>query len=266
MLIDTHCHLNMMVKKEFDTPLQEMHLTDVEHIIQEAALAGVHRMITIGTSLVESKNCIMITDRFDSVFASIGIHPGDTKENWKKDFEELKKYINHSKVVAIGECGLDYHYPDHNAQQQKDAFRAQIELALEHNKALIVHTRDAYDDTIEILNEYKQSLKRVVMHCFSQNKPAALDVTDRGFLLGIAAPITYPKNNELREIVKTTNLSKIILETDAPFLPPQGARGQQNHPRHIATIAHYLAQFLNVPYEEIAEKTTENAKRLFKIL
>jgi len=103
------------------------------------------------------------------------------------------------------------------------------------------------------------------MHCFSENHAAALDYTDRGYLLGIAATITYPKNNELRLIVKDMSLSKIILETDAPFLPPQVARGQQNHPRHIATIAHYLAQFLNVPYEEIAEVTTENAKQLFKI-
>ncbi len=265
MLIDTHCHLNMMVKKEFDTPLQQMHLAEVENIVQEAAAAGVKRLITVGTSIAESKNCVMIAEKFESVFASIGIHPGDTKETWQHDLAELKKYHNHPKVVAIGECGLDYHYPEYNKQLQQDAFRAQIELALHHDKALIVHTRDAYDDTLEILNEYRQSLKRVVMHCFSQNKPEALDLTDRGFLLGIAATVTYPKNNELRSIVKDMSLSKIILETDAPFLPPQGARGQQNHPRHIATVAHYLAQFLNVQYEEIAEITTANAKQLFKI-
>lgn len=265
MLIDTHCHLNMMVKKEFDAPLQNKHLSDVEHIIQEAALAGVKRIITIGTSLIESKNCIMIAEHFDSVFASIGIHPDDTKANWHDELNELKQYLHHSKVVGVGECGLDYHTPNYNAQQQKDAFRAQIELALEHNKALIVHSRDAYDETLEILNEYKKSLKRVIMHCFSENHAAALDYTDRGFMLGIAATITYPKNNELRALVKSVGLSKIVLETDAPFLPPQTFRGQQNHPRHIATIAHYLAQFLNVPYEEIAAITTENAKRLFEI-
>jgi len=126
MLIDTHCHLNMMVKKEFDTPLQQSHFADIDHIVKEAAAAGVQRMITIGTSIAESKNCIMIAEKFESVFASIGIHPGDTKEIWRNDLDELKKYLNHPKVVAIGECGLDYHHHDYNSQLQKDAFRAQI--------------------------------------------------------------------------------------------------------------------------------------------
>jgi TatD DNase family protein len=265
MLIDTHCHINMMVKKEFDTPLSSQDLINADNIVQEAIAAGVTRMVTIGTSIIESKNCMQLADRFESVYASIGIHPGDTKSDWQQELAELTKYISHPKVVAIGECGLDYHWPDYNAQLQKDAFRAQIELALEYNKALIVHTRDAYEDTMTILQEYKDSLTRVVMHCYSENLAAARDVTSMGFLIGISGTITYPKNTELRSVVSTLGLTHIVLETDAPFLPPQIARGKQNHPRHVATVAHYLAQHLEIPYGDIALATTENALNLFRI-
>lgn len=233
--------------------------------MQEAIIADVTRMISVGTNVIESKNCIRIAEKFDAVYATVAIHPHDCKNEWQQEFNELKKLITHPKVVAIGETGLDFHYSDYNATRQKDAFKQHIELALEHDLALVVHTRDAIDETMKILEEFQYALKHVVMHCFSEDLNIAQEAVNMGFLLGIAGHITYPKNDRLRNIVTTLGLEKIILETDAPFLPPQNIRGQQNSPKQIATIAHYIAQLLNVSFETVAEITTKNALGLFQL-
>jgi TatD DNase family protein len=265
MLIDTHCHLNMIIKEQFNTPLSPQELMNAGQCIQEAEQADVLRIITIGTSIPESYNCIKLAQQFSSVYAAVGIHPTDATEAWHDELTEIKKMVHNEKVVAIGECGLDFHQPNYHVQLQKDVFKAQIELALENNLALIIHTRDAYDETMRIIEEYKNSLTRVVMHCFSEGCTAAQEVIAMGFLLGIGGPITYPKNNTLREVVSIVGLDHIMLETDAPFLPPQIIRGKKNEPKYIAAIAHYLAQHLQLSYQEVADKTTANAQRLFGI-
>jgi TatD DNase family protein len=155
------------------------------------------------------------------------------------------------------------HYPDYDLNRQRDAFKAQIELALQHKLALVVHSRDAYDETLRILEEYKNEITRATMHCFSYDKDFARTVTEWGFVLGIGGTITYPKNEELRTVVKNTELKNIVLETDAPFLPPQAIRGKQNHPKEIATIAQYIAQLRGETVETIATETTKNALHLF---
>ena len=267
MLIDTHCHINMMVKKEFDVPLSTSFLPDAQKIIDDAAANQVDIIINVGTSLQESENCIAIARHFPKVYATVGLHPNDCTSNWRSDFEKLATYAQAArdyKIVGIGECGIDFHYPDYDKQRQYDAFKAQIELALEHNLALVVHSRDAADETLHILDEYKNQLS-ATMHCFSYDRSIAKDVVAMGFFLGIDAPITYPKNNELRAVVHEIGLNHIVLETDAPFLPPQPLRGSQNHPKHIATIAGYIAQMLNVPLELVAKKTTHNASLLFNL-
>jgi TatD DNase family protein len=157
------------------------------------------------------------------------------------------------------------HYPDYNLNRQRDAFKAQIELALEHNLALVVHSRDAYDETLKILEEYKNNSMRATMHCFSYDQAFANIVTSWGFVLGIGGPITYPKNNELRNVVLNADLKNIVLETDAPFLPPQVIRGKQNHPKEIATIAQYIAELRGETFDVIAQQTTDNALKLFNL-
>lgn len=267
MLIDTHCHINMMVKNSFDTPLEKSDLPKAHIIIDQAHAAGVSIIINVGTRSIENGNCVLLAQTFNSIFATVGIHPNDS-DTWQEDFELLKSWVQKkeiNKIVGIGECGIDMHYPDYNLNRQRDAFKAQIELALENNLALIVHSRDAYDETLRILEEYKSNLSHAVMHCFSYDQAFAKTVTDWGFMLGIGGTITYPKNNELRNIVTTTDLKNIVLETDAPFLPPQAMRGKQNHPQYIKDIAEYIAQLRGESFEVIAQQTTHNALHLFNL-
>jgi TatD DNase family protein len=267
MLIDTHCHINMMVKNSFDTPLQKSDISKAETIINEANEARVSLIINVGTRKIENQNCILLAQTFNSVFATVGIHPNDS-DTWQEDLALLKSWVTHkekNKIVGIGECGIDMHYPDYNLNRQRDAFKAQIELALENDLALIVHSRDAYDETLKILEEYKHNITRATMHCFAYDQTFANIVTDWGFVLGIGGTVTYPKNNELRNVVLNTDLKNIVLETDAPFLPPQNIRGKQNHPKEIATIAQYIAELRGETFETIAEQTTQNALRLFDL-
>lgn len=266
MLIDTHCHINMMVKKNFDTIMNEQELQHAMHIAKTAYDKGITTIINVGTSLIESKNCIAIAQASPSVFATIGIHPNDLTAQWQNDLKEIEHLLRNkekNKIVGIGECGLDFHYPDYNISWQKDAFKMQIELALENNIALVVHTRDARDETLRSIEEYKGQITKGIIHCFSEDLDFAQTVIDWGFALGIGGTITYPKNNELRRVVTTVPLESIVLETDAPFLPIQSMRGQQNHPQYIADIAQYIAELRHEQFEVIAHKTTARAQQIF---
>lgn len=268
MLIDTHCHINMMIKSTFDSVLTSSEIQSAAHIIQKAEQAGVARIINVGTSLIESKNCLALAEHFTPVYATVGIHPNDCTSSWKEDFKEISKMFSHpssKKIVGIGEIGIDKHYPDFNLARQQDAFRAQIELALTHNRAMVIHSRDAAQETLQILEEYQSDLSRVIFHCFSYGQDIAIEVQKRGFFFGIGGTITYPKNQSLRESVIKLPLTSIVLETDAPFLPPQSLRGTQNSPQNIKEIALFIAQLKSIPFETLADITTQNALTIFNI-
>ncbi len=268
MLVDTHCHLNMMIKKEFDRLLTPNELKQAKTIINQADEVGVKTIINVGTSVEESQNCILLAKMYNSVWATVGLHPNDCTSAWKKDFAIIKDWVlkkKEHKIVGIGECGFDFHYPEYHVERQKDAFRAQIELSLEHDLALVVHTRDAKDETLKMLQEYKNDIKRCVIHCFSEDQEFADLVTSWGFYIGLGGVITYPKNQYLRDVATHTPLENIVLETDAPYLPPQIIRGKQNSPQYIAVIAHFLADIRCQLFEIIAEQTTLNAKKLFQL-
>jgi TatD DNase family protein len=285
--VDTHAHINCLIKEPFDRILTQEEVEKSELFITEAIQNSVKLLINVGTSLVESQNCVAIAERFSSCYATVGIHPNDCTEFWLDDFKKIEELVkkkestsavapsglwrdSHAevltkagKIVGIGECGIDRHYPDYNLNRQYDAFRAQIELALRHDLGLVIHSRDAYDETLKILEEYKTDLTRAVMHCFSYDAAFAHYCFNRGIYLGIGGTITYPKNNLLREIVTTMPLDNLVLETDAPFLPPQSLRGQKNHPKNILLIAQYIAELRKLPLEELAHRTTQNALKLF---
>lgn len=272
-LIDTHCHINCMIKENFDRLITLNEFPHAARIIDEAAQAHVKKIINVGTSLIESINCVEIAKSFDSCYAAVGIHPNDCTEKWFKDLKEIEslwfdqripKHKNF-KIVAIGECGIDRHYKDYNLQRQKDAFKAHIELALEHSLPLIVHTRDAGDETLRSLEEFKKNNIKGVIHCFSEDQQFADTAFEFGFVLGIGGTLTYPKNVTLREIFKKIPLEKIILETDAPFLPIQAMRGKQNHPRYIYEIAHFLADLRGESFEKIAQACFTNTMQLFRL-
>jgi TatD DNase family protein len=261
-----------MVKENFDRPLTSEELDKAVSIAQEAYQANVTTIINVGTSLVESINSVQIAKKILQCYAAVGIHPNDCTSSWHEDLKTIKnKWFKNQdfkeiyKIVAIGECGLDKHYPNYNIHRQRDAFKAQIELALEYDLALIVHTRDAGDEVLSIIDEYVKNNLRGIIHCFSEDMNFAKTAIEFGFLLGIGGTITYPKNISLREIVKNISLKDFVLETDAPFLPPQAIRGKQNSPKEIVTIAHYIAELQGEDFATIAQHTTDNAKKVFRL-
>lgn len=269
MLTDTHCHLNMLIKKEFDVPMPSNFKELTQPILDTAKQADVTRIINVGTSVPESQNCIDLATTFDNCWATIGTHPNDLKKNWKEDIATYKKWLTSKetyKIVGIGEIGLDYHYPNYNKQMQYDGLRAQIELALEHDLAIVIHTRDAGPEVLQVLEEYKNNGIRGIIHCFSENQDFANFAIELGFVLGIGGPLTYPQNNTLREIFKTVPLEKIALETDAPFLPPQSIRGKRNSPAQIATIAKYLAELRGITLDQVSQATQATVNYIFRLM
>lgn len=268
MFVDTHCHLNMLVKKEFDTLLTLDQIKQVEAILQEAYAAGVEKIINVGTSLSESINSVAIAKKYSNVFATVGIHPCDATASWYDDFKALVELVNHkeeNKIVGVGEVGLDFYHKPFFRQRQEDVFKAHIELAIEHQLPLSIHVRDAGDELLEVIEPYVKTIPGAVIHCFSQSQQFANTVIGWGFYVGIDAPITYPKNEQLRDIVRTIPLSHIIFETDAPFLPPQEYRGKQNRPAYIPMFAQTVADLKKVSLAVVQEVTTANVKKLFRI-
>lgn len=268
MLVDTHCHLNMLVKEQFDVPLKGPEFAGIPEILTLAEQKNVNKIINVGTSLVESLNCIEIAKKFAPVWATVGIHPNDLTDTWQSELKELVKYLKekaHYKIIGIGECGMDFHYEGYNLHRQQDGFRAQIELALRYNLPLSVHTRSAPQETLKILEEYIKDGITGIIHCFSEDRSFAQIATSWGFALGIGGTITYPKNELLREVVKTASLEQIVLETDAPFLPIQKMRGKKNYPEYIFDIAQYVAELKNCSFEQVAAQTTANVAKIFQI-
>lgn len=274
MLVDTHCQLNLMLKKEFNRALTAEELSSAQTILHEAAHHDVQKIVTIGSNFIESENCLRLANAYPSVYCTVGIHPNDCTSQWKQEFEKIKNELfaldGAHKIVGIGEIGLDYYWPGFDKQQQKDVLNAQIEFALKKDLPFVLHARSAHDDLLEELMRYKDDFADLnrptgVMHCFSYDHDYAEAFTSLGLMLGIGGIITYPKNNTLRETIKKIDIQHIVLETDAPFLPPQAIRGKQNHPAQIATIAQFLAEVRGTTLENIAEQTTANAQRLFKL-
>lgn len=262
-----------MVNKEPDELLTEEHFISIGSYINAAADAGVSTIINVGTSLQESYNSLALAQRFPSVYATIGLHPCDANDGWREALDQFKKImreytsddLRNEKLVGIGETGLDFYHKPYNRVYQEDAFKAQIELALAYNKALVIHVREAGDEVLKIIEPYHKDGLRAVIHCFSQKQDFADIVTGWGLCVGIDGPITYPKNQWLRDIVATLNEDALVLETDAPFLPPQVYRGKQNSPAYLPLFASTVAECMGKTLEETAVLSSRNACRLFGI-
>jgi TatD DNase family protein len=272
-MVDTHCHLNIMVRNFAQNatiiPFNSEDLDTCSIILNDATQNSVTSIINVGTNLTESLLCIELAKHFPNCFATIGVHPNDATDNWSPDiveFEKLLKTKEGLKIVGIGECGIDKHYPDFNLKLQQDVFHAQIQLALKHNLALVIHSRDADQDTYEALKQYRGEKNfRGTIHCFSSDEIYAQKYLDLGFVLGFGGTLTYPKNETLRTVAKMIPLEKIILETDAPFLPPQSLRGKKNAPANIKIIAEFLAELRGESFEQVTEITDQTSRKLFRI-
>ena len=256
MLIDTHTHLD---DARYDG--------DRDAMIDRARQAGVERFVTIGCDLASSRAAVALADQHQFVYASIGVHPHEVKHISEGWYDEFRRLARNNKVVAYGEIGLDYHYNHSSPKDQRERFREQIQLARELHLPIIIHTREAQDDTITILKEEKAAEVGGVFHCFSGDAWLAQDALEMGFYLSFSGILTFQNATMLRDIAKHTPLDRLLVETDCPYLTPVPHRGKRNEPAYVAHVAKQLAAIHpELSPEEIEQHTTENAKRLFKIV
>ena len=258
MLIDTHTHLD-------DARYNE----DREAMIARAREAGVEAFVTIGCDLATSQAAAALATQHPFVYASIGVHPHEVKHILDGWYDELRRLARNKKVVAYGEIGLDYHYNHSSPQEQRERFREQIQLARALRLPVIIHTREAQEDTIAILKEERASEVGGVFHCFSGDAWLAKEALDLGFYLSFSGILTFQSAATLRDIAKTAPLDRLLIETDCPYLTPIPHRGKRNEPAYVALVAQKLAELHaetpGMSIETIGHITTENAKRLFKI-
>lgn len=234
----------------------------LKEVIDDAREKGVNRIITIGVDLESCKKSIDIAERFDNVYTAIGFHPHDSKKMKEEEISLLEDMIAHPKNVAIGEIGLDFYYNHSNPEIQKEAFRKQLDLANKYDLPIIIHDRDAHQDTIKILLE-KARGKKVVLHCFSGDIQMAKWCVEEGFYFGIGGVITFKNAHTLAKVVQEIPLESILLETDSPYLTPHPFRGKPNEPQYIPLIAEKIAQLKGKTVRDIAQITTENAFQVF---
>jgi TatD DNase family protein len=258
MLIDTHSHLD---DARYDG--------DRESVIARAREAGVEILVTIGCDLASSRKAVALADRYPFVYASVGVHPHEVKQIADEWYDELRRLAQRPKVVAYGEIGLDYHYNHSPPKLQRERFREQICLARDLHLPIVVHTREAQEDTIAILREEHAGDIGGVFHCFSGDAWLAKDALDLGFYLSFSGVLTFQNATMLRDILRTVPMDRLLIETDCPYLAPVPHRGQRNEPAFVKLVAEKIAQIKGadrpMPLEEIGRVTSDNARRLFKI-
>ena len=257
-MIDTHTHLD---DARFDG--------DRDTVLARAREVGVETLITIGCDLPTSRAAVDMADRYPFIYATVGVHPHEVKQIGDSWYDDLRRLAQHPKVVAYGEIGLDYHYNYSPPKLQRDRFREQICVARELGLPIVVHTREAQEDTIKILKEEKGSEVGGVFHCFSGDAGLAKDALDLGFFLSFSGVITFQNATRLRDIARTVPMDRILVETDCPYLTPVPHRGKRNEPAYVKFVAEKIAELRNstepISVEEIGGITSQNARRLFKI-
>ena len=235
MFIDTHAHLYY---PNFNG--------EIEQVIERANMAGVKYILIPGTDLVTSKKAIDLAEKFEGVYAAVGVHPHDTTEWKNSDLDILEEFAKNPKVVAIGEIGLDYYYDFSPKEIQLAAFKAQIELALKLDLPIIVHNRESNDDIMNVIREYSNTNLRAQFHCFAGSIKDAKELTDMGHYISFTGNITFKKTESIREILKGVGIDKMLLETDSPFMTPVPYRGQRNEPSYVLHNAEKIAEIHNL--------------------
>lgn len=254
MLVDTHCHLDFA---DFDAERDEL--------VARAHASGVGQMVTISTRVQKLEKLLALTERYPSVFCSVGTHPNNADEELEVTADELVQLAEaNAKVVAIGEAGLDYFYDTQKPEDQKTGLRRHIEAARRTQLPLVIHSRSADDDMAAILTEETgKGAFPFILHCFSSGQGLADTGVALGGYVSFSGILTFPKSTELREIAATVPMDRLLVETDAPYLAPKRWRGKRNEPSYVVNTAEVLAEVKGVSYDEIAAITTENAFRCF---
>jgi len=250
--IDTHAHLDFSHFKD-----------DLNVVIQNAKDVGIEKIINIGCNLKRSQRSIELAEKYKNLWATVGVHPSDVKDCDDKILEKIYENAKHKKVVAIGEIGLDYFHGVDDKAKQKNTLIVQIKIARELHKPIVIHTREAGRDVLDILNQEKA--EQIVIHCFSETQEFAEEALKRGYMLSFTGILTYPKADKVREVVAKTPLERIMIETDCPFLGPQVYRGKRNEPAYVVEVAKKIAEIKEIDLDEVAKITTQNAEIFFGI-
>ena len=251
MYFDTHCHLN-------SEDLYEDH----DMFIQNALDNDVTNMVVVGYDLESSKTAIELAKQYEFIYAAVGIGPNDCKNTTKEQINIIDKYLEDPCVVALGEIGLDYYWDTVSKEKQLEVFFFFFYLAKKHDKPVIIHCRDAYEDTYEVL---KRNGHRGIMHCYSGSVEMAKRFVKLGFYISLAGPVTFKNARVPKDVAANINIENLLIETDCPYLTPHPFRGKLNEPANVVYIAQEIAKLKNMEIENVASKTTFNAKTIFGI-
>ncbi len=253
-LVDSHCHLDRLDLSPFDGSLAKA--------LEASVQMDVKKMLCISVDMESIPLILSLADQYPMVYASVGVHPSED-EGDEVDPVRLLEYARHSKVIAIGETGLDYHYHTTDQALQRERFIQHIQVAQQCDKPLIIHTRQAQDDTLAILRE--QAVNRAVFHCFTESIDMARQGLDLGLYISFSGILTFKNAEPLREVARFVPLDRILVETDAPYLTPMPYRGKPNYPGYTRLVAECLAELKGLPYPDIRDQTTRNFHQLFQL-
>jgi TatD DNase family protein len=253
-LFDTHAHLHF---PDF--------ADDLPAVLERAHASGVRRFVTIGTDVETTRAALALAERLDGVWASAGIHPHDAAEADEEAFAEIERLGAHPRIVGIGEVGLDFFRNLSPRDAQERTLRRLLDLARRLGKPVLVHCRDAHDETLAILAEARVGEVGGIMHCFSGDVAIARRCLDLGLTISLAGPVTYPNARALPDVARFVPADRLVIETDCPYLPPQGHRGRRNEPAYLALTAARVAALRGEPLDALASRLSDNARRLFRV-
>ncbi len=250
MIFETHVHFD---DKRFND--------DRDEVIKESFAKGITKIVNIGADMKSSENSVRLANKYDFVYAAVGVHPHDVKNMKNEDLLKLKEYVKNEKVVAIGEIGLDYYYEYSDKETQRKWFIEQLKLAKELDMPVVIHARDADNECYEIITKYRP--KSAVIHCFSGSKELAMKYVDMGYYIGVGGVVTFKNAKKLIEVVKAVPLEKILLETDAPYLTPEPHRGDRNSSIYLEYVAKKIANLKEISVEKVENTTFESAMSFY---
>lgn len=254
MIFDTHAHYD-------DDAFQE----DREELLAGLEAAGIGTVVNIGASIASTKTSLELAERYPFIYAAAGVHPSETAELDQEKMNWLEEMCARPKIVAVGEIGLDYHWDEPEREVQKRWFREQIRLALRVKLPIVVHSRDAAKDTLDIIKEEKAAEAGGVIHCFSYGVEVAREYLDMGFYLGVGGVLTFKNAKKLKEVVAYMPADRILLETDCPYMAPTPHRGERNSSLYLTLVAKAVSEIKGIPEEEVVAVTEANARRMYRL-
>lgn len=254
LIFDTHSHYD---DEAFDS--------DRDILLRELEEKGIGNVVSVGADMVSSQAALSLAESYDFIYAALGVHPSETAGLAEKDMNWIREHAGHEKVVAIGEFGLDYHWQDPPAEVQRKWFLRQIELAKEVKLPIIIHSRDAAEETMSILSQTRAYDCGGVIHCYSYSREMAQEYVKMGFYIGVGGVVTFKNARKLKETVQAVPLENIVLETDCPYLSPEPNRGKRNDSSNLAYVVEAIADLKQMDRDEVIEITEKNARRLYHL-